>query len=294
MSDAVDEPAEAFDLLANETRLEIIRALGNALGDASSPVTFSDLQARVDIQDNGKFNYHLQKLEGRFVERVDGGYELLPAGINVYQAVISGMYTGDAVVDPAPVEGESCPACGAGVTVWYENNRFHLGCQECDELGVRYPIPPGSFDDDDPASLVAAGSTWLLRDQLSMRRGLCPYCAGSVEGHLTDDREPMGEVGQAKFTMMAEYTCTRCHWSIYADLPVAMKTHPAVVSFFHYHGINIFDQHPWEDLCEIEEHIESSDPWRASVVYRLDGDELTLHVDERLTVLTVSEPARNA
>jgi hypothetical protein len=288
MADAVGEPALAFDLLANETRLDIIRALGEMLGDDERyPMAFSELQQSVGVDDNGKFNYHLQKLDGRFVERTDEGYRLRPPGISVYQAVIAGTYTGSLTVERTEVPGEHCPKCGADVDVWYENARFHLGCQECDELGIRYPIPPGSFDPEDPKTLLSAGATWIFRDQVSMRRGICPYCAGTVSGELTDDREPMDDVGHDAFEMMAEFTCQRCHWSIYSDLPIALNNHPAVVAFFYDHEVNVFEQHPWADLSGVSETVLSTEPWEVSVVFSIDGDELHVVIDEEVSVVDV-------
>lgn len=295
MADAVDEPALAFNLLANETRLEIIRALGDTLGDDDDyPMAFSELQQRVGIVDNGKFNYHLQKLDGRFLERTDEGYRLRPPGISVYQAIIAGLYTGAVTVGRTEVTDEDCPKCGATVEVWYEDARFHLGCQECDELGIRYPIPSGSFETSDPETLLAAGATWILRDQVSMGRGLCPYCAGTVRGAVTDDRKPMEEVGHGAFEMMAEFTCERCHWSIYSDLAVALNTHPAVVSFYYDHGTNVFEQDPWADLSDVEETVVSTDPWEIAVVYTIDDDELSLTVDGRVRVIDAVRSGRNA
>lgn len=295
MADALVGPAQAFDLLASETRLEIIQSLGSALGsDEQYPMTFSELQQRVGVDDNGRFNYHLQKLDGRFLERADEGYRLRPPGISVYQAVIAGTYTGDLEVERTEVPDEDCPKCGAGVDVWYEDARFHLGCQECDELGVRYPIPPGSFDPDALETLLSAGGTWILRDQVSMRRGLCPYCAGRVDGELTDNRDSMEGVGHGTFETMAEFTCGRCNWSIYSDLPIAFNTHPAVVSFYHRHGVNVFDQHPWADLSDVDEAVERTDPLVVSVTYTLEDHELTILVDESVGVLEVRESGRKA
>ncbi|MFB6103348.1 MAG: hypothetical protein ABEJ73_12400 [Haloplanus sp.] len=53
-------PDDAFTLLADRTRIKIIRALG----DASTPgvpetLSFSELRRRADISGSGRFNYHL-------------------------------------------------------------------------------------------------------------------------------------------------------------------------------------------------------------------------------------------
>ncbi|NIS32577.1 MAG: helix-turn-helix domain-containing protein, partial [Actinobacteria bacterium] len=53
-------PDAAYGLLGSEPRIGILQALG----EADRPVTFSELKERVDVDDSGRFNYHLSKLEG--------------------------------------------------------------------------------------------------------------------------------------------------------------------------------------------------------------------------------------
>lgn len=72
-----ETPEEAFSLVANETRFQILQALWEA--DATQQ-TFPDLRASVGIRDSGQFNYHLGKLIPEFVRQPDDGYELTYAG----------------------------------------------------------------------------------------------------------------------------------------------------------------------------------------------------------------------
>jgi hypothetical protein len=118
--------------------------------------------------------------------------------------------------------------------------------------------------------------------------------AGTVVGTVTDDREPMEDVGHTAFEMMAAFTCQRCHWSIYSDIPVALNTHPAVVSFYYDHEVNVFEQHPWAELSDVDETVRSTDPWEVSVVYTIDGDELHLTVDDRVEGVDARRRRRNA
>lgn len=71
LSQAVDE----FDLLANPIRLEILLALS----DRDGPVRYTALRAATSIDDNGKLNYHLRRLEA-YVSSDGDGYELTPRG----------------------------------------------------------------------------------------------------------------------------------------------------------------------------------------------------------------------
>jgi DNA-binding HxlR family transcriptional regulator len=54
--------AEAFEVLGNEIRTAMVLELADA-----GPLSFSELRERVGVTDSGRFNYHLEKLVGRFV-----------------------------------------------------------------------------------------------------------------------------------------------------------------------------------------------------------------------------------
>jgi hypothetical protein len=290
MSEGVDRSIEAFDLLSDELRLDILRTLGKAMaGDDEMPMSFSELQRRVGVDDNGRFNYHLTQLVGRFVEKMDGGYELRPPGIRVYQAIISGAYTDETNVEPARIEGEFCNECEAAGEAWYENNHFHLGCVECGKLIIHYPIPPGSFDRTDPESMLTAGSAWLLRDQITAQQGVCPYCAGTVETALSGDESGMEELDERKYTGVVSFECQRCSWALYCNPPFAVSTDPVVVSFFGTHEIDVFDRHPWATYPNAKERVLSTDPWRVEVRYHVDDADLHVTIDEAGEIVDVSE-----
>jgi DNA-binding transcriptional ArsR family regulator len=73
-----DEPADAFALLADETRVAILRALAESWNEAgfgaAYGLSFSELRERVGVRDSSRFNYHLQRLTGRFARKTDEGY----------------------------------------------------------------------------------------------------------------------------------------------------------------------------------------------------------------------------
>lgn len=73
--------ASQFDLLSDESRLQIIGALYRT-GSRSPTETlpFSAIFDRTGIADTGQFNYHLRRLRGQFVEKAADGYYLTPAG----------------------------------------------------------------------------------------------------------------------------------------------------------------------------------------------------------------------
>lgn len=69
--------ADSFDLLADETRLRIVRVL---LAAEPQALRFSELRDRAGVRDTGRFNYHLGRLRGPFVEKREDGYVLTPVG----------------------------------------------------------------------------------------------------------------------------------------------------------------------------------------------------------------------
>lgn len=80
-----DEVSEAIELLSDEVRLGIVLELAAAAATApeGDSVGFADLRERVGVRDSGRFNYHLRRLCGGFVERTDGGYRLTEDGAAV-------------------------------------------------------------------------------------------------------------------------------------------------------------------------------------------------------------------
>jgi hypothetical protein len=77
-------PDRALALLGNETRIAILRAIASA---DEERVPFSTLRERVGVDDSGQFNYHLNKLAGRYVRRTADGYALRQAGTDALDVI---------------------------------------------------------------------------------------------------------------------------------------------------------------------------------------------------------------
>lgn len=100
--------ADALSVLANEHRIEILRALANA----DEPLGFSDLRESIGMYDTGRFNYHLTELRGRFVRRTGSGYELGHAGERVVLAAAGLDADGATALAEQANADEECPVCG--------------------------------------------------------------------------------------------------------------------------------------------------------------------------------------
>jgi DNA-binding transcriptional ArsR family regulator len=90
--DDVPALANVFTLLSDETRLRIVFELVVRRGERPSDpaLSFSELRSRVGARDAGRFNYHLRKLRGDLVEKVDDGYCLTPTGEAVGLTLVLG------------------------------------------------------------------------------------------------------------------------------------------------------------------------------------------------------------
>lgn len=108
-------PDDAFGVLGNETRIEILQTLG----EADEALSFTELRDRVGIRQGGQFNYHLEKVVGHFVGKTEEGYILRQPGRRVVQAVLSGAVTDEPDLDYTEID-EECWWCGAPIVVRYQ------------------------------------------------------------------------------------------------------------------------------------------------------------------------------
>jgi hypothetical protein len=178
------DPAEAFLLTAHEIRLGILRALWRA---ENHSLSFSKLRKEVDVRDTGKFNYHLSKLDGRFVAHVEDRYELLYPGHRVVDAIQSGVFNQQVDREEIDLDG-GCPDCGAPLAFIYEEFIARIRCRDCAETVLGYPFDPGGFAKrDDDAAVVRAFDRRTRRYWLSATDGVCPVCAGPTDVTLVDE-----------------------------------------------------------------------------------------------------------
>ena len=263
-----DDAEAAFGAVADELRIRILRALW----DADRPLSFSELRERVGVRDSGRFNYHLGKLRGRFVEQTDDGYDLRFAGSRLVGALYSGVFTEEASVGPVPVEG-TCTNCGGDLEASYEDERGRVDCTNCDVVLLSGGVPPAFVDDreNDLATALDGYFRTMLRE---VRAGFCTQCSGPVAGRLEHDPD---------HGPRAVFECERCGGTFRGTAAAVALDHAAVVAFYYEHGLDVRTVPIWEvDWL----HDATDDGDAARVTVALDGDELELVVDESLAVST--------
>jgi hypothetical protein len=308
--EAGPDATEAFELLSNGTRLSILLALWEAYDPhaATIAVPFSDLQERVGVRDSGQFNYHLSKLEGPYVRKTGEGYGLQPLGLKLVGTVIAGAGRGG-TLERTEIDYD-CDLCGAPTAITYEDGWLFHVCTECDGgLGGRSeyprgalfgePFPPAALENRTVEEIFAAGVLRLLQVMAMKMGGLCPRCSGVVERTVAvcEDHAPTADVacGACGFPSRARirWVCTVCKYRGGSSPAGAMVMHPAVVAFYHEHGvdfgsgINEFGRakQALKLMRNHREELRSTDPLRLDVVIAYDGDELRLTLDERMEVV---------
>lgn len=281
-----DDAAHAgFDVLSDPLRLDILRALARRVRDhPDDPVLgFADLRRAVGSPDSGNFNYHLDQLTGRFVQRSDDGYRLTATGMQVVAAVAVGVYGEDRWMKPTELS-ESCPVCSASLTASYEAGLFVVDCPNGHQF--EHPLPPGAVADrplDEVVSLL-----WLKARQSLERaiEGVCPFCAAHLSwsvGTEFDDDQPS-----------FENQCDRCGARVWVPAFALLITHPVAVSCYHDHGVDVRRRSLWapEFYRNLDVTVTATDPVRVVVGIDVADERLEATVAADLTMLDVTRRSR--
>lgn len=281
-------PEDVFGLLASDTRVEILRQLGESL-DRS--VSFSELRKRVGVEDSGQFNYHLKQLQGTLVRKDGDSYTLTHAGRQIVGAIYAGTYTADATVDPLTT-GVECPACETDFHAEYVEEMARITC-ECDQ-DVEYFFPPGALEGFDNTALPAAFYRWNYLTLQRILAGFCPLCAGRMGGEMVldgDARRMTPLPAESAFeTVHFEFECRRCGNARQFVGTSPAIVHPGVAGFLSEHDIDIRTDPIWEirkELDSPELTVLSTEPPRLEVRFTYEDDAVVVVIAEDGTVTNV-------
>lgn len=280
---------EAFELVGNDIRIAILRALWKAPEEG---ISFSELRRRAGGPDSGQFNYHLKKLLGTFVQKTDEGYKPRHTGKQVVTAILAGATDEDPRLEGVDVDG-TCPFCGGALEASYEDEEATIRCRACGKIQMLEEFPPVAFSGRTSEEVVHALDRWVLGRSQLMTEGVCPNCAGTVETTIFETRSA-GD-GHEDYVRV-RHTCRNCTYE--CDVPVwlylLLVHHPAVISFYYEHGIDITALPGWERTALGTDYvvtIRNANPLRVEVVIPLEGDELHVTLDDELTVVDVGRQA---
>jgi hypothetical protein len=283
---SADETEEAFTALADSTRVEILRTLWESDEEG---LTFTDLREAVGMSDSGQFNYHLDKLTGRFLSKTDTGYSLTIAGRLVYGSILSGAYSKEQSLGPIPLS-DPCPACGGSRTLSYADETVTVECESCD-IAPTSGVPPGVFAGYETDAIPEVANRYFRTIVQQTENGFCWYCEGqttptvvSMDSIVDDDLEYPGDKTELP---VVQYECERCGDTLTVNLGISFLYHPAVVSFYFEHDINVHKGSLWEFATWSTDRtrILDSDPFRAQVSYHAGEERLDLVVDEQHSLI---------
>ena len=275
-------PEDAFGLLANDVRVDILRELWDAAPEFPA---FSELRTMVGVEDSGTFNYHLNELRPAFVTKDDGGYRLTYAGRQVVGGIVSGRFSGVDTVDVPAVSAGDCMHCGEPTAATYDDGSFVVSCPACEELIVKTSVPPVVVAGTEPESLPGTVSKHVLTRTERLSRGFCTLCQGRVDAALTVDSD------EAALTYRSEldvrFACRECGAEPRLNVAAVLLDHPAVVSFLHDAGIDLRETYVWElrSLLDPEASVTSRDPLELELRFEIEGEALELVVDGTATVV---------
>ena len=305
-------PDEAFAILSDEVRMNVLQELGETGGTMS----FSELREAIGVDDPGRFNYHLNQLVGHFIRRADEGYELRRPGRRIIEAVLAGAVT-EAPDHERTEVSWPCLYCETEpVEIDFQKEQLGVYCTECE----------GSFggtegEDAVPAErqrlfynhLPAAGVRgrsaeeqlltsihWSATEVRHLSVGVCPRCSASVECEYVaceahDSGEGICPTCNRRPGVILDYACTNCIFEIQTPLSMAFSANMRFIDFLREHGYNPIApvrSSVHRILLDCEERILSVDPLDVEVTFSVNGDELTFQVDESLDTLGDSDPYR--
>lgn len=294
-------PEKAFNVLGDETRLQILEVLA----EADEPLAYSELFNRIDYDDTSNFTYHLDKLVGHFVRKTGDGYAPRLAGSRVVEAIFSGVVTDAPVVERTDVD-MGCMYCGSPTEMAYYDEVALIYCRECEgRIGNRGPveqwpisdrdivgyvsIPPAGVYDRTPTEILDAAGIWTVAGVQSIVRGVCPRCSSTVDrsARVCENHDPAdGFCNRCnhQFGVSADVRCTNCPFKTISPYPTQALGTIDLLTFMTDHGIDPFASDAFH-LRACEEEILSIDPLEAVYTFIADGETLTLTVNADLSVV---------
>jgi len=284
--------ADAFSVLANQDRLDILLALGDVNeGTAVNSLSFGELHRRSGVSDSGRFNYHLKQLLDVFVTKDENDeYDLLYPGVVLYRAVRADLFTARPRTEPFDV-GSDCQECGAPLQGEYRNQILVVDCPDCGTLGLKYYVPPAVVRDGSVEDLLAAGNVFSRRDAMTVANHVCPTCANRITHEVVPAAESTALSEDVHDVVIVHY-CFHCDHFLTTSVGTLLCYEPAVVAFLHDHGLDALRTPVWDLGIDslVDVTLRQRDPPEILAAVELDDEVLEVELDGDLDVVAVTGP----
>ena len=302
---------DALKRVGDETRLAILLALWEAYEPFAddNTLSFSELLDHVNYETSGNFSYHLQKLEGQFVESTADGYRLKQAGHRLIRVIIAGSGLTDDSLSPSEIDLD-CQLCGEPLAITYESEQLYTICTDCEGRFASstetpagtimgFTFDPAGLSRSSPEEIFAASVVRAMGKFIMQMAGLCPECSGPVDGSLEicERHDPDGicEHCGRRDEIQARWVCETCKNAGHGPPGPNLVLHPRVVAFYADRGLDIgYETNDFGSVVRMltamsnhEQEVVATDPVRVRVTVRYGGDELRVIVDESTNVVDV-------
>jgi DNA-binding transcriptional ArsR family regulator len=292
----------AFRLLSDEIRIDILRAIAEAQREKAvagiesgetgllvTPLSFSEIYRRVDVDSTSKLSYHLGELTETFLQKGEGGYVLTHAGEQMIRFILAENYLQPADFGPLEAAG-SCLYCGGpALEATLHDQYFLVRCTVCDQPAAGYVTTPAQTRAHDGRELLDSLKRKQATDYLLTRQGICPSCTGRME--TTVHEVPLEDVPfPTDRTFIIVDECGEC-LRIYSTLLIyAAFYHPASIAFHWDRGVDVTGTGVWELHQFVQDgqwtvSRRATDPEEYEVVLRWEDATLRVVLNETGTVI---------
>ncbi|MDG5821939.1 winged helix-turn-helix domain-containing protein [Natronococcus sp. A-GB7] len=269
-----------FKALGNETRLEILRVLYEhrlQFGHDEKSLPYSELREHVGIEDKGNFNYHLRQLKDQFVDGDDEGYQLTFAGFEIAKVIDVDAWADHEPRDPIELDSS---VCHSTLVARYEDGVFEVSAD--DTVLFAHAVRPTGASDRVGEDLLDVMTTLWRHTNQQMLVGICPYCQ-------TETTKSIEIASSNIWDYTYSATCPTCGPIGGSHVGAAILEHPAVISFYWNHGIDIRAKHIWELGFVDDEAVTvlNENPSRLRIDVEIEDDRLEVTIDETAEVIDI-------
>ena len=286
-SAVVADPSDAFQALGNEVRMEILEAMLERVdGEGPDRASFSELFEAASPDTSAGFAYHLDELVGHYLRKTDEGYAFTYAGEKIARAIAAGSYTRRAS-SPSIAIDDPCPLCDSNeLHAAARDNVVSISCEECERTLCRLGFPPSGFDAHGDALPAAVDRHHRHRISV-LGDGVCPECAGAVDGRLEAPDERVAADLPPEFTdhVHATFECRSCGYDLSCPVTLSVLEHQTALAFYRNHDRDLRDRPIWNVGSEWTEAVLADEPTIVRVATALDGETLELYVDDTASVV---------
>lgn len=277
---------DAISSLGNPKRLQILLALDETEREHHEPrhtKTFTELYDAVDIGSSSQFTYHLNQLVGQFVSETSNGYRLTYSGTKIVRVIRSGVYETTSAFEDRNVSGVCLFCDETTLLATLDIDQFRIRCTSCDAVLITDFCPRSQSRDRTTTEIIESYCYRIWSMYIQLRGGICPECFGPVDT-VVSQYEHGGTVQH-----IHNSSCRECQFLVSMPVEVPVAFHPAVLSLFLDHGVSILDVPLWEfyeyitsEVIAME--IVSEEPFEAHFTVTMDGESLSLRMDDAVTV----------